>query len=703
MDRLDLEDVIKVVCETISKNRRFSELSHLELCDLWKGLSNYLTEQLLLKKSTNVSGIGAFHVKKSKRGASDEYASYSVFFLPSKTWDKVPGFQIERCAPVGTLAAEVLNLSSVAQRTGFSRDHVEAGLKDIVHALFRILKRGSIVNLTFGNLGKLVFQSQDVKFRFSPGFLKNLNDDRPEPSVPHRSALQAVVSSTMSSQTHAMPSPVAKYASLPAAGGVAQSAHGQATSQAASASANQSTGPAGSNANGNGTTSNSVPGAMNANQQQQPVQQPPQQTAATTSAETRSSDEPKSDTPPLSDPAGSALSIPAINAPQPVAAAEGDVHVLGQQLSHAEPAQPGDHAKVEPRVDTQVRVDAPPLRTEESPAETGHQSSTLTAMAELDEAARKLAKLEELIDRTFSMEARNVTTHTHPHSGNRLWTDQKCPICRAKRINHIEDRDLQKRTEQEHDRMLLHLSLDLDKDFIQRKREAEATKLKNAISTAHYNHLKALEKQQSHSKKESLPMGNLFENREVKPDPVMLQAALAAGLKQQLETKRAHSSSERNQRELEDRLSSEKLIKEIKAAELQAHLEKIQRYKQQQEALSEQIRIHQSMKDNSNEPSFENPFARSESLMALYQKEKAKQLYQEQLAIVRQRREYAHRVTEIEKRHSLERLAMSRKELEKDLRSIKQGKVRARRDLETYWSDQMSWKQKLRLELESNC
>ncbi len=48
--------------------------------------------------------------------------------------------------------------------------------------------------------------------------------------------------------------------------------------------------------------------------------------------------------------------------------------------------------------------------------------------------------------------------------------------------------------------------------------------------------------------------------------------------------------------------------------------------------------------------------------MALYQREKAKQLYQEQLAIVRQRQEYTKRVAEIEKRHSLERLALSRKE-----------------------------------------
>ena len=58
----------------------------------------------------------------------------------------------------------------------------------------------------------------------------------------------------------------------------------------------------------------------------------------------------------------------------------------------------------------------------------------------------------------------------------------------------------------------------------------------------------------------------------------------------------------------------------------------------------------------------ENTFARSESLMFLYQKEKAKQLYQEQLAIIKQKREYETRVADIEKQHSLDRLALSRKE-----------------------------------------
>jgi histidinol-phosphate/aromatic aminotransferase/cobyric acid decarboxylase-like protein len=79
-------------------------------------------------------------------------------------------------------------------------------------------------------------------------------------------------------------------------------------------------------------------------------------------------------------------------------------------------------------------------------------------------------------------------------------------------------------------------------------------------------------------------------------------------------------------------------------------------------SLAEQIRVQNEMKEPIDKSLNENPFARSESLMALYQREKAKQLYYEQLAIVRQRQDYAKKVAEIEKKHSLTRLEYSRRE-----------------------------------------
>jgi hypothetical protein len=87
--------------------------------------------------------------------------------LPSKNWDKLNGFQIDRTAILGAKsAAEPLNLAAVSKQIGFQRSLVEAGLKDIINALTKIVRKGSPVSLTFGALGKLTFVNFDIRFRF---------------------------------------------------------------------------------------------------------------------------------------------------------------------------------------------------------------------------------------------------------------------------------------------------------------------------------------------------------------------------------------------------------------------------------------------------------------------------------------------------------------------------------------------------------
>ncbi|KAJ1565256.1 hypothetical protein HK405_012802 [Cladochytrium tenue] len=143
-------------------------------------------------------------------------------------------------------------------------------------------------------------------------------------------------------------------------------------------------------------------------------------------------------------------------------------------------------------------------------------------------------------------------------------------------------------------------------------------------------------------------------------------------------------------KETEDQEFNEQLTRENKLLEIQTHLQKLQRRQQQQEALTEQVKVHGERARQAAvvEPMRENLFARSESLMFLYQKEKARQLYQEQLAIIRQRRDYEARLANLERQHSLERLALSRKELEKDLRTIKRSEYLNRKSLESAWSRQ---------------
>ncbi|KAJ3037688.1 hypothetical protein HDV00_001410 [Rhizophlyctis rosea] len=267
--------------------------------------------------------------------------------------------------------------------------------------------------------------------------------------------------------------------------------------------------------------------------------------------------------------------------------------------------------------------------------------------------------------------------------------------------------DQRARKEKEEDRLLLHLSLELDRDFVRKAKQMEHMRLRNASTTAQYNHEKAMEKEAREARRRkdalNIPMGNIFANRDPGPDRSLQGRQLADGLQEQISAKQIRQTTERLEKEREDRALRERLAREVKEAELNTHLDKLRKQYAQQTALSEQIKtLHPtppplpSSNSTASPQQQENPFARSESLMFLYQKEKARQLYQEQLAIIKQKREYEQRVAEMERKHSLERLAMSRRELEKDLVNMKRANHEGRKSLENFWKAQISLKNKLR-------
>lgn len=303
-------------------------------------------------QSINLHGVGSFYTKKSKRATGDVGIVWSVHFSPSKTWDKMPGYQIDRTVVGGTGSAETLNLAAVAVQVGFPRDLVESGVKDIVNGLTKILKRGSQVNLTMGNMGKLAFQNNDVKFRFFGNFLKTLNEIPDSPKALIRLELEAEI-------------------------------------------------------------------------QAQPCR--PESAASKYYAAQRELNTPASDKTPT-------------------------IKSIAPEI---------ENTKGMSRI---------------SYVETDRETRNLTF--DLEAAAKKLADLEQLIDQTFSCDVRSgkdwnlpiiELTHTHHYSGNRMWKNSKCPICKTEAMKNVVDLEAIKLAEKDNDKMLLHISLGIDQVYFDQK------------------------------------------------------------------------------------------------------------------------------------------------------------------------------------------------------------------------------------------
>ncbi|KNC97512.1 uncharacterized protein SPPG_06987 [Spizellomyces punctatus DAOM BR117] len=589
MEKFDLHDVVRV-CETLPKSRRFSAVSGSEFIDIWNDLTEYLESILISQRSTTFPGFGFFHVKRLKKKTGDMERILCPLFFPSRMWGKVPGYDVKRhsSALEGIPAPELFNFSGAASRCKRSRETVDLAMKDLVHALLRILRRGSTVILRFKGIGKLHFRQGTIRFIFSMDFLSNLNG-------------------AVSSDKLLLPF------------------DGKRDDRKEPASC-------------------SDPPASNAKQ--------------------RTDMDDQEDKASLTDP--------------PL-----KLKKLSESLHHGNPPGP-----------TLTRPDSTA-----SQRTIKDDQGYLAVPAGVDTWVG--GKNPQVItvegdNRPFNFLIRSVGTHTHAHSGDRLWNDENCPICRHRSMPIVDLREQRARKEKEQDRLMLHLSLDLDKEFVLKSRANKQAKLETTMSTAEYNRAKAAEKEVIRkTEQHKLPVGNLFEDRELGPDVLVHGRLIAAGLQEQIAANQLKKEHERVQRDYENKVLNQRLSKELSTAEIESHIEKLKRRQQQQDILAEQIRSRQQLQQHSPEPALPNPFARSENLMYLYQKEKAKQLYQEQLAIIKQRREYEARVADMERQHSLDRLTMSRHELEKDLRNMKKANYEQRKSLEAYWTEQLRFKNRL--------
>ncbi|KAJ3414067.1 Coiled-coil domain-containing protein 81 [Chytridiales sp. JEL 0842] len=577
MNRLGIEDVIRVVCDKVPKSKRFSSLSEIELGDLWKESTNWIADQLSHRKSINFPGFGSFYIRKVNKAASVDSELYVPYFLPAKSWEKVPGIQVNRnTAIVGTSAAETLNFSAVASQSGFKRDDIECGLKDIVHAIFKSLKAGSDITLPVSVIGKLYFQQKDIRLRFNNTFIESLKENVPFSELSTRVAAEP-------NQNHSQT---------------------ESTSKDSIAASPDSSAPA----------SSFLPALQ-----------------------------------------GSTAGSPTASRPS---------------TSHADKSKSSEG--------------------DSSDSNSNGEKADLTDAENNNGSSGDAYANSMKVSKVGLFRSKKCTMHTHSHSGDRQWKDDKCPICRTKAQTFIENKQNLVLREKEQDKLLLTLSLALDREYVKKTKEVEQVKAKEAVQNAQYNHSKAIEQEAIRHTKKNLHMGNLFENREAPPDKTKQSKELARNLYDQMTIKEAKKAREKTLKAIEDQEFNERLQTEFKAAEMFTHLEKLRKRTEQQQALTSQMQAQLARKDTMTvtEPMTENPFARSESLMVLYQKEKAKQLYQEQLAIIKQKREYESRLAEMERQHSLERLALSRKELEKDLHSIKHAQFASRKALETVWATQ---------------
>ncbi|KAJ3150302.1 hypothetical protein HDU86_006693 [Geranomyces michiganensis] len=664
MDRFGLDSVVRVACEVIPKARRFTSMSDLELTCLWKDIVAYLETGLSQrghKQQTLVlPGFGTFYTRKAAKSAEMAYAAH---FVPSRGWGKVPGYSLKAVPGSldGALPSDPFNFSAVACQSGCSRETVELGLKDLTHAVLRVVKRGATVVLPFAGVGKLKFGNGRIAFCFSAEFLARLNAADPQPAKlderPHKSDGEKHHTSSNSGSINKPYTPDAPLSIEPP-----DKQHLQP---------HKPTEPKPDDSSNSNSGSNNTKPAADASDDHQKDDAAAADPAAVAGSEQQTAD--------------------ATN-PTP-----------SQQLSRPSSATAAAAAAA-----------AAATATSAPPASANPDIFPLNP-------TRRLVYLAKPDPYSLEFTISSVGTHSHTHSGDRQWNDLQCPICRNAKIPAMEQlRTRRAQRDKEQDRLLLQLSLDLDQEYLLKAKTKERAKMAIAMTDAEYNRAKACENDILRRKPQVAPVGNMFDERDPGPDPVTAGQELARGLQEQITARQIRKAQERLQTKYENGIMNQRLTEDLKKAELETHIEKLRKRTQQQQMLAEQIRLQKHAQataagladSSSNVPDGggggatssqqqqsqqqPNPFTRSENLMLLYQKQKAKQLYAEQLMIVRQKREHQERLAEIEKAAAIRTLEISAQELSYDLRNAARQKCETRRGLEHYWGQQLALKKRLR-------
>ncbi|KAJ3227236.1 Coiled-coil domain-containing protein 81 [Clydaea vesicula] len=552
-----------------------------------------------------------------------------LHYVPAHTWDKIPGLHISRPLLQRMAPSETLNFSAISQDKNYSRDLAETALKDLTHSILNLLLTGNSLNLNFPKVGNLQVFSKNIKFRFDPELSKSIGDNILETA-------KKCSESVNDGMPPLLPNPAA-----------------------------------------------------------------PEEICIETSKK-------------------SCLSTTEVTEKFTVADIESVSTEVIDSCNHQTNLRPSTQQQLTLQQSasmqtTNIRPKTQQQNKGEEAVKASEQITGVRGMSILEPMKGILPVLPPLLGKSecwtedrlprinsprsnddsefaFLFGLRSVKDyHTHPHSGNRLWSNSKCPLCLQLAAVPVDYKAENKKREIDHDRMLLNLSLEVDREFILRKKELENVHYQESYEIANYNKTKAVEI--GIKKKQDvipLPMGNITDTRVIPPHHLLLRQCTKDEILEQIANKKKNQDEEKSRRIFEDRVLNKKFVQQFKKIEFDEHTEKLKKQQQHCEDLNIQVQEKYAVKEK--DIIMENKFANDETSYFKNRRDKARKLYQEQLNLLQQKKDYEKQVLDIQRKSQIDRLAIYKIRLEQDFNLSKKNKYDSRKALESYWLQQMKFR-----------
>lgn len=164
-----------------AKKNKFSTigptLTDGDVVSIWDNVSAFIEKQMLNQKGVHIPGLGTFSFvqKKLDIGNNKFILIQRPVFILAEKFAQTHGLQYTKHHTSGQLPIVQLNFAALAYESPFDRGMVESCVKECLGALSRSVSSKRNVEFAFAGIGRLQIRENKVKMKFYKDFLNSMD------------------------------------------------------------------------------------------------------------------------------------------------------------------------------------------------------------------------------------------------------------------------------------------------------------------------------------------------------------------------------------------------------------------------------------------------------------------------------------------------------------------------------------------------
>ncbi|XP_073518131.1 coiled-coil domain-containing protein 81 [Phyllobates terribilis] len=166
-----LQDSGRIGFQTLAK------LTEDDVCAIWASVSDFVEHQMSLQKGVQIPGLGTFTLSRQKLdvGNNKFIVIQRPVFQMSEKLVQLHGLKFNKVFTTGDIPIVPLNFIALSFSCPYTRDTIEACVRETLGAFSRSVATKQHVEFTFRGIGALLIRDLKVKMKFYKEFVNSMD------------------------------------------------------------------------------------------------------------------------------------------------------------------------------------------------------------------------------------------------------------------------------------------------------------------------------------------------------------------------------------------------------------------------------------------------------------------------------------------------------------------------------------------------